>query len=272
MTGHTLHGDNINNNFGAGNDLMIYHNGSNSYINNTTGSLYIRDSAGDIYIQAKNNENSIVANNDGSVDLYHDNAKKFETTATGFKLTGTAGTSPLLELNNADAEDNDTGRESSLRFTGKRSGGEAVINAQISGHHDGSADDDKGMMLFYTNGGSGSVQQLKITSDGRGLSEFTVRAWINFNGTGTVAIRDSHNVSGLVDGATGDYIVQFASAMPSANFSTSVNCGMNTAVNSVTGRLGYSGHTNSNFRIGIRATNNQAWIDEDYVSGMFCGG
>ena len=88
MTGHTLHGDNINNNFGADNDLMIYHNGSNSYINNTTGSLYIRDSAGDIYIQAKNNENSIVANNDGSVELYHDNAKKLETTATGIAVTG----------------------------------------------------------------------------------------------------------------------------------------------------------------------------------------
>ena len=88
MTGHTLHGDNINQKFGADDDLQIYHNGSNSYINNTTGSLYIRDSAGDIYIQAKNNEHSIVANNDGSVDIYYDNAKKFETTAAGVTVTG----------------------------------------------------------------------------------------------------------------------------------------------------------------------------------------
>ena len=88
MTGHTLHGDNINQKFGAGSDLQIYHNGSNSYINNTTGSLYIRDSAGDIYIQAKNNEHSIVANNDGSVDIYYDNAKKFETTSAGVTVSG----------------------------------------------------------------------------------------------------------------------------------------------------------------------------------------
>jgi len=88
MTGHTLHGDNINSKYGVGDDLQIYHNGSNSYINNTTGSLYIRDADGDIYIQAKNNENSIVANNDGSVDIYYDNAKKIETTNTGATVTG----------------------------------------------------------------------------------------------------------------------------------------------------------------------------------------
>jgi len=89
MTGHTLHGDNVNNNYGTGDDLKIYHNGVNSYINNTTGSLYIRDSDGDIYIQAKNNENSIVANNDGSVQVYYDNALKLATSTSGVTVTGT---------------------------------------------------------------------------------------------------------------------------------------------------------------------------------------
>jgi len=98
--------------------------------------------------------------------LDHSGTKKFEATASGVKLTGTAGTSPILELNNADTEDNDTGRETSLRFTGNRSGGEDVINAQVSGHHDGSADDDKGLMLFYTNNGSGLQEAMRINSSG----------------------------------------------------------------------------------------------------------
>jgi hypothetical protein len=113
--------------------------------------------------------------------------------------------------------------------------------------------------------------RLKLAG-GRGESDFTIRAWINFNGSGTVAIRDSHNVSSLTDAATGDYLVYFSTAMPSANFSSAVNTGMGVAVNSVTGRLPYSGHAAGNFRIGVRATNNQAWIDEDFVSGIFVGG
>jgi hypothetical protein len=62
---------------------------------------------------------------------------------------GAAGTSPTIEMINSDTEDTDTGRESSIRFSGFRSGGEAVINAQISAHHDGSSDDDDGMLVFY---------------------------------------------------------------------------------------------------------------------------
>ena len=79
---------------------------------------------------------------------------------------GKAGTSPIFEMINNDNEDNDTGRETSLRFSGHRSGGEDVVNAQISGHHDGSADDDKGMLFFYTNNGSGLNLASKIDSDG----------------------------------------------------------------------------------------------------------
>jgi hypothetical protein len=45
------------------------------------------------------------------------------------------------------------------------------------------------------------------------------RAWVNFNGTGTVAIRASGNVSSITDNATGDYTVNFTTAMPDANYS-----------------------------------------------------
>jgi hypothetical protein len=47
------------------------------------------------------------------------------------------------------------------------------------------------------------------------------KAWVNFNGTGTVAIRDSFNVSSITDNGTGDYTVNFTTAMPNANYSVS---------------------------------------------------
>ena len=63
---------------GTGDDLQIYHDGTNSAIKNTTGDLYIDDAGGNIYIQAKAGEQSIVAFADGAVELYHDNSKKAE--------------------------------------------------------------------------------------------------------------------------------------------------------------------------------------------------
>lgn len=49
---------------------------------------------------------------------------------------------------------------------------------------------------------------------------YACRAWVNFNGTGTVAIRASGNVSSITDNGTGDYTVNFVTAMPDANYAT----------------------------------------------------
>ena len=45
-----------------------------------------------------------------------------------------------------------------------------------------------------------------------------VNAWVNFNGTGTVAIRASYNVSSITDNGTGDYTVNFTNAMTDTNY------------------------------------------------------
>ena len=47
---------------------------------------------------------------------------------------------------------------------------------------------------------------------------YTCRAWVNFNGTGTVAIRASGNVSSITDNGTGDYTINFTTAMVDANY------------------------------------------------------
>lgn len=51
---------------------------------------------------------------------------------------------------------------------------------------------------------------------------YAARAWVNFNGTGTVAIRASGNVTSITDNGTGDYTVNFTTAMPDADYSTIV--------------------------------------------------
>jgi hypothetical protein len=86
------------------------------------------------------------------------------------------------------------------------------------------------------------------------------RAWVNFDGTGTVAIRASYNVSSITDNGTGDYTVNFASSMPDADYSAVV-----TAYRA--GDAGYVGSTSSyatgsvevrSHTVGDQAVNNEA--------------
>ena len=81
-------GDNDKAIFGAGSDLQIYHDGSNSYIyEGGTGSLKIQ--AVNLNLQSTTGESYIDAVNNGSVYIYHDNAAKLATTSTGIDVTGT---------------------------------------------------------------------------------------------------------------------------------------------------------------------------------------
>ena len=53
---------------------------------------------------------------------------------------------------------------------------------------------------------------------------YAARAWVNFNGTGTVAIRASGNVTSITDNGTGDYTVNFTTAMPDTNYCPVAMC------------------------------------------------
>jgi hypothetical protein len=75
---------------GAGNDLQIYHDGSDSYIADTgTGDLRIDTSKLRIR-NAGGTETMMIATENGAVELYHDDSKKLETTSTGVAITGLA--------------------------------------------------------------------------------------------------------------------------------------------------------------------------------------
>ena len=110
---------------GNGSDLRIFHDGNNSYIDDVaTGDLYIRSNK--IRLQKYFGENYLVGSEDGSVSLYYDNVKKFETTSSGVTVTGS-----ILTTNIYGANDGNTG----IQFEGSdvltfHSGGQE--NIQLS--------------------------------------------------------------------------------------------------------------------------------------------
>ena len=98
-------------------------------------------------------------------------------------------------------------------------------------------------------------------------SEYTAKAWVNFNGTGTVAIRDSLNVSSITDLGIGDYQINFTTAMANTNYA-------------VVGSMSGPDKRNSNitedllttsFRF-ITTTNNVGDQDHDVASAVIFGG
>ena len=65
-----------------------------------------------------------------------------------------------------------------------------------------------------------STLKVGTIQNASGVEVYTAKAWVNFNGTGTVAIRASGNVSSITDNGTGNYTVNFTTAMPDTNYVT----------------------------------------------------
>lgn len=122
---------------------------------------------------------------------------------------------------------------------------------------------------FSTNG----TRQASITS--AGLLQFNsgygsvataygCRAWVNFNGTGVVAIRGSGNVTSITDNGTGDYTINFTTAMPDANY-----CAVTTCSRTVEGGQQKVGNlaqiTTSSYRFQTTNGNGGSDIDSDPV-------
>jgi hypothetical protein len=101
------------------------------------------------------------------------------------------------------------------------------------------------------------------------------RAWVNFNGTGTPAIRASFNVSSITDNGTGDYTVNFTNALADANYSIA-GYSRNTASANTTSCI--SGTSNSsvtasacrflNLELNTSGSHNYGY-DSDYINVAF---
>lgn len=75
-----------------------------------------------------------------------------------------------------------------------------------------------------------STLRCNAIQDTAGVERYLARAWVNFNGTGTVAIRAAGNVSSITDNGAGDYTLNFTNAMPDANYCAVAQAGDSTAV------------------------------------------
>jgi len=95
-------------------------------------------------------------------------------------------------------------------------------------------------------------QEIKDSLNATGSAPiYACRAWVNFNGTGTVAIRQSGNVSSITDNNTGDYTVNFSTSMPDSDYSvvalgnTGSNNGYITLISTASGSCNITTRTSS---------------------------
>jgi hypothetical protein len=109
---------------------------------------------------------------------------------------------------------------------------------------------------FKFNSGYGSV-----------VTAYGCRAWVNFDGTGTVAIRASGNVTSITDNGTGDYTVNFTNAMPDANYSYTGSCNIGTAnYNILLSPNRTTAPTSSAFRFVTASSQDGTFYDCGYVN------
>jgi len=87
FSSHALFPDNSRARFGAGLDLQIYHDGSNSYIDESSGVGNLIVKGANVLLQNTTGENYLTLTTNGAATLYYDNAAKLATTSTGINVT-----------------------------------------------------------------------------------------------------------------------------------------------------------------------------------------
>jgi hypothetical protein len=106
--------------------------------------------------------------------------------------------------------------------------------------------------------GTASTPPTIQDSNGTEIGTFC-RAWVNFDGTGTVAIRASFNVSSITDHSVGDYTVNFTTALADANYCYVVSSGQGNVL--MTGNQGGAVPTTSALRVITLVGNTGGAID-----------
>ncbi len=150
------------------------------------------------------------------------------------------------------------------------SGGSAAGNGGQINLRGGSFSGNTAGIEFVTNNterariDSTGARSTVIPSGSTLYPAYDCRAWVNFNGTGTVAIRASGNVSSITDNGTGDYTINFTNAMPDANYALTGSSGDGANANQML-ILG----VNVNYSTGscrIRTGSGSGYNDNNYVN------
>ena len=205
---------------GAANDLKIFHNGSHSIIRETgTGSLYVQSDNNVILGSDSGTETYVKGIYNGSVELYHNNVKKFDTGSHGVDIVDEAhieGATPHLTLKRTDNANVPT-----VRFKG--SGGTVGAKIEFDGTS-GTANE----LIFKTFPGLTLTERFRVTYTGASvignlqMGESNTNTTITTNGTGDltlntnggtdsgfIEIKDGNNANITVDTAgNGDILLK----------------------------------------------------------------
>tara|TARA_Y100000310_G_scaffold319690_1_gene375266 strand:- start:253 stop:882 length:630 start_codon:yes stop_codon:yes gene_type:complete len=143
----------------------------------------------------KSSDDHLTLNADGSsknILFQADGVQKASISSAGLFTSTTIDATVLTGNLPAISGASLTGVGGDLSFGGDTFGADKTIGSN-----------DNYALSFETNG----TTRLQITNGGLGRSQFIAKGWINMNGTGTISITDSHNVSSITDTSTGRYTV-----------------------------------------------------------------
>jgi hypothetical protein len=144
--------------------------------------------------------------------------------------------------------------------------GSAIFN-ESGADVDFRIESDTDANAFFLDGATGDVsigQNLQFNSGyGSVATAYGCRAWVNFDGTGTPAIREDGNVSSITDYGTGEFRVNFATAMPDANYCALYTTGRTSGSNPSESWTYWGGTTSV---IQVQSMNSSgAYIDPEYA-------
>jgi hypothetical protein len=214
VTGNATFADNGKAIFGAGSDLQIYHDGSNSYIDDAgTGQLLIRGRDAIVLEEIDSGDNYIYMQRNNKVELYYSGAAKLATTSTGVDITGTLTSDGLT----VDGGGSFTQAGGGLKvFNNGTAGYNANIFFGVSNQTDGwtlgqgiTAND--GVFRLYDNG-AGNVKMSVTTGgdisfyeDTGTTAKFFWDASAESLGLGTTTAPSSSDVKQVISSTTGAF-------------------------------------------------------------------
>ena len=189
------------------------------------GAVTINDTGADVdfRVEGDNKANALFVQGSNSyVGIGSGTPVRPFTIDTQTGTTSLGGTAEVIKIAGSDADETYCG----IGFHYDNSDGQTHSPAFMGYQAKNWTGSTNGDLVFATRSGTSDAaptESMRITADGRGLSQFTAKAWVYFNGTSTVSIGDSHNVDSITDNGTGDYNINFDNNMGSAAYSATGN-------------------------------------------------
>ena len=227
-------------------------------VNSVTGDLTVSD---DLILNSDSAAITFGAGADQKLVHVNDTGLVLQSTGTGDDVF------PIFSLQPAQTEINDNDYLGMITFTaaGEASGTDAVATAAsivARAEADFTSSVNKTKLVFSTGESGAATERLVLTGDGRGLSQFTAKAWIRVD-MSNMNVPDSHNVSSIVDVATGQARVNYSTALANSSY--------NISTSAVSGYI--AGHSNINAGSFYLRCGDSNWsnADADYCMALVFG-